>query len=55
MLLTLKEVCKLVNVSTETIRNWRKNGVFPRPIQVVINGKLLWDRDIINKWIKDNK
>ncbi len=52
---TLKDVCNKLHVSRGTILNWVKKGKFPKAYQNVPRGKLLWDIDVINEWIKDNK
>lgn len=35
-----------------TLRRWWEKNNFPKP--TLISGRLAWDTDVINKWIKQN-
>ena len=54
-LLTTKDVCNMLRISSNTLKKWRKIGIadFPLPIKVQKhNGKTLWIKLEIEEWIK---
>ena len=51
LLLTIKEVAKLVNFSTRKIQRWKSMGWFPKPIE--IGGNVRWRRVDIERWVAD--
>lgn len=47
--ITVKEVCEKYNISRETLRKWRKNGIVSE-IRLS-QKKILFDKDLLNKEI----
>jgi predicted DNA-binding transcriptional regulator AlpA len=45
-MLTQRQVAELFNVSTRTILNWWRAGLFPRPLMISPK-KRLWDATVI--------
>jgi excisionase family DNA binding protein len=49
-LLTISEVADYLNVSTSTVRYWRKIGTEPKV--TLINGRLRWRMADVEAWIE---
>ncbi len=54
-LLTVKDVCRILHITSNTLIAWRKNSLFPQPLQLVKGRKLLWLRSDIENFIKGVK
>ncbi len=53
-LLTTKDVCNMLRISPNTLRNWRLANKFPHPIQVQDNnGKTLWLKINVENWLNN--
>ena len=51
-LLTLPEILKEVRVSSSTLSNYRKAGLFPEPLYGK-GKKLVWEESQIEKWLAE--
>ncbi len=51
-LLSIEDVCKLINRNRRTLWEWVRDGKFPQPIK--INGRTLgWKESTYNEWIEN--
>tara|TARA_R110000868_G_scaffold193515_1_gene438504 strand:- start:547 stop:1122 length:576 start_codon:yes stop_codon:yes gene_type:complete len=54
-LLTTKEVCTLLRIHSNTLRNWRHKDKFPQPKKALTDkGKNLWLLSDIQEWISND-
>jgi predicted DNA-binding transcriptional regulator AlpA len=49
--LNIHQVAELLGVSVSTVRNWLRDGRFPRPLSISPN-KYLWARRTIDRVLK---
>ena len=54
---TVKEVCRLLHVSRETLRRWEKDGWFPKRVRFsrYARGRVGFLRSDIERWIEARK
>ena len=52
-LLSTMELSRYIGRSHTCIRNWRNQGILPRPL--IINGRAHWERTDIDKWMDKQK
>ena len=52
-ILFMKDVEKILGISSITLRRWWVAGYFPKPVKM--NGSMLaWHHDVIHQWINEN-
>lgn len=51
--LTVKEVCRLLHISRETLRRWEKDGMFPRRVSFTqhARGRVGFYKPDVQGWI----
>ena len=49
--LRIKDVCEMLDVGTVTLWRWRKDGTFPKPLQLGPN-TVAWPRSVIEQWLE---
>ena len=54
---TVKEVCRLLHVSRETLRRWEKDGAFPRRVCFTrhVRGRVGFHTPDVRRWIETRK
>ncbi len=51
VLLTERQVCRLLGVSRVSLFKWRRRGVFPRPIRFGPGRMIRWRREDVATWL----
>jgi prophage regulatory protein len=48
----IKDAEQVIGRNRLTLRRWWERNLFPKP--TLISGRLAWDAEIIDQWIKQN-
>lgn len=53
-IMTAQEAAELLRVSTRTLTRWHKNGYGPPRLFVKPGARILYARDVIDNWVREN-
>ncbi len=53
-IMTAEEAAKALRISTRTLTRWHKNGYGPPRLFVKPGARILYARDVIDNWVREN-